>query len=1420
MNSLANYQDKLTDQLYFSYRLNQILLHESDFETLIRKIISSLYSLDEFNFVWVLLFDKDLNFESFLSEGLNDFASEFQNTLLKGALPVSIQQVIQSGDIAIHTGKQPDYDLPIDFSTHSHIIKPLISNNNRYGLIGASMQTQSVWSENNYRFFSDLIDDISLVILRLKQSQDLKKIIDDAQDGFLIFDGRLNILDTNEAFCRISELNRSEIVGVNGLTLVKKHFSGANQKLMLKVAKHILNGKVSKPFEVLYKGTKVLSVTLNIKKLAQTRIAVVKDITDIRKGELAIKQNEEKFRNLVNALQDSVFIIQDGVIKLTNKSLCNLSKFTENELLGHDFLKFIAPEEKDRVRDLHQKRIKGKAVVNVYETIAYTKHGYRIPVEVSVTPVEFESKPAWQVVLHDITEQRKVQANIEKAHNDLEKAQQIGNMGSWMFDMNNFNVTASEQTRKIYGLDKDLNQFDLQTIQSIPLPEYRHILDQALSKLMAGEEKYDVEFKIKNNKTGQILDIHSIAEYNAETNIVSGIIQDITAKKGAEDELKQTLKELYNAQKLANIGSWSIDLNKRQVFASEETRNIYGFESEEFVSPEAVQEVHLPGYREKLDDALNKLIKGEAGYNEQFELKNKKTGEIFYIHAIAEYDKDKNLIKGVLRNITKSKRAEQELKEIATNFSNIFNVNQDTICILDTQGKITEVNQTFIDRMEYKREELLGQTISIIDKNVSDEWVRKVIDEILVEQKTYKMEAIHTTRSGKSFPVEVHSNPIIYNGNKSILSVARDITERVRNYQILEENEEKFRSIFENKGTASAILDEEGYIVLANDQCVSLSGYSREEIENGMSWMSLVHPDDYAKMAEQQRIRSINPKDALQAYEVRMISKNDEVKHVLINVGVTKKRQRIASFVDITERKKAEESLREQKNFLWLLVDNMPIQIFWKNRDFVYKGGNLAFAKVVGLSSAKKVKGKTDQDFARRSDYNEDYRRWETEVMESGTPMYNHEESYFKADGTQGIALTSRIPLLNNRKNIEGVLVFSMDITERKENEQELLRSKTRAEESDRLKSAFLATVSHELRTPLNHILGFSDLIPELTDDREIIEFSKYINKSGMSLLEIIDDIFNLAMIEQKPIKIRKNQVFIRDVFLDLKKFLQEAVSDASKSDVIKLNFNIEKRLVNQKVITDKPKIIQAVSNILKNAVKYTHQGSISLKVEMNEKQMLRISVADTGIGIPEDKLHIIFDFFRQGDDSHTREYGGVGIGLALARKIADAMDAHIDVSTKVGEGSVFIFNVPVSTITTKMESEIVGDRNEKLPNLHSKQILVVEDDVTSMELISILLKPLKCNVIKAWNGSEAVDVVRNNENIDLVFMDLKMPVMDGFLSTIEIRKINQDVPVVALTAHALSSEKKRALDSGCNDLITKPIKKNLLYELLEKILL
>lgn len=395
----------------------------------------------------------------------------------------------------------------------------------------------------------------------------------------------------------------------------------------------------------------------------------------------------------------------------------------------------------------------------------------------------------------------------------------------------------------------------------------------------------------------------------------------------------------------------------------------------------------------------------------------------------------------------------------------------------------------------------------------------------------------------------------------------------------------------------------------------------------------------------------------------------------------------------------------------------------------------------------------------------------------------------------------------------------AQDITENKKFLNELLEAKLKAEESDRLKSAFLATMNHELRTPLNHVLGFSDMIPDMTDDESIKEFAGLIHESGSNLLNIIEDIFDLAMVEQSEIKIREDVVFIRDIYTELKKQLQEVLSESNKNDNIRLYSKIDSSIATRQIITDKPKVIQVMSNIIKNAVKYTHNGEISFSLMFVEGNYLSIKVKDTGIGIPKDKLEIIFEFFRQGDDSHTRKYEGVGIGLAISKRIANAMGGTIKVESELDMGSEFTFSFPLTIIEENMINPEKENTSFTVPDLSGKNILIVEDDTIGMGMIVNLLKPSKCKIINAVNGKEAIEVIKANPETDIILMDLKMPVMDGFEATRAIRKEFSDLPIIALTAYSLQKDKRKALDAGCNDIITKPISKEILFKKLQDFL-
>ena len=398
-------------------------------------------------------------------------------------------------------------------------------------------------------------------------------------------------------------------------------------------------------------------------------------------------------------------------------------------------------------------------------------------------------------------------------------------------------------------------------------------------------------------------------------------------------------------------------------------------------------------------------------------------------------------------------------------------------------------------------------------------------------------------------------------------------------------------------------------------------------------------------------------------------------------------------------------------------------------------------------------------------------------------------------------------------------LTLITDISETKKNEQQLIEAKIKAEESDRLKSAFLATMNHELRTPLNHIIGFSDMLPDMTEDASIKEFSKLIHKSGLNLLSIIEDIFDLSMLDQSEIRLREESVYIRDIYLVLKKQLYETLSESDKNKNIHLDYKINSSIVTRRIITDKSKVMQVVSNLINNAVKFTHEGEISLEFVIEKDNMLSILIKDTGIGIPVNKQDIIFEFFRQGDDSHTRIYQGIGIGLAISQKIATAMGGEISLKSESGIGSEFKFTFPVKFHEEHLMGMEENNTQYKVPLLSGKKILIVEDDLVGMEMIVNMISPTKCEIIKAANGYIAVKKVIDNLTIDLVLMDLKMPLMDGFEATKFIRQELPSLPVIALTAYSMQKDKLKAIDAGCSDILTKPVNKVLLLKKIEDLL-
>ena len=372
----------------------------------------------------------------------------------------------------------------------------------------------------------------------------------------------------------------------------------------------------------------------------------------------------------------------------------------------------------------------------------------------------------------------------------------------------------------------------------------------------------------------------------------------------------------------------------------------------------------------------------------------------------------------------------------------------------------------------------------------------------------------------------------------------------------------------------------------------------------------------------------------------------------------------------------------------------------------------------------------------------------------------------------------------------------------------ELISAKERAEESDRLKTAFLHNISHEIRTPMNAIVGFSAFLnePDLTPDRRK-DFTDIIIQSSDQLLAIIDDIIRIASIESGQEKIQESEIDINLVC----KLLNEQFTPKTIDRNVQLNFKAGLPDDDAIISTDATKLTQILINLIGNAFKFTHNGYINFGYSVKNKQ-LEFYVEDSGIGIPLDMQEKIFNRFRQVETTNTRNIGGSGLGLSISKAYVKMMGGSIWVTSELGKGSVFYFTIPFKNTNPIKISEKMSNKDINLGLYSNKTLLIAEDNDSNFMLLNEMLAGSGINIIRAVNGVEAVKLCRSNPDIDLVLMDIKMPELDGYAATAQIKKFNPGLPIIAQTAYSTEVNKIKALECGCSDFLCKPINKKMLF--------
>lgn len=633
----------------------------------------------------------------------------------------------------------------------------------------------------------------------------------------------------------------------------------------------------------------------------------------------------------------------------------------------------------------------------------------------------------------------------------------------------------------------------------------------------------------------------------------------------------------------------------------------------------------------------------------------------------------------------------------------------------------------------------------------------------------------------------------------------------------LKQNEQKYQDLYDNAPTMFMSVEYlTGKVIECNETLLRKTGFKRSEVI-GEPVFSRYHPDciDTTK----KNFQLFNEVGEIRNSEADFITVLGGKIPVLINSTAVQddlgnNLHSRSVIQDISELKQAQEELKQSEERYRAVADSAVDSIITAD-----KAGN-----IIGWNQgATSTFGYTDKEIIGQpltilipDKYKDLHMDGFNRVQQGGLPHVIGKTVEFQGQRKNGKIFPIEVSMAQWQTSSDRFFTgIIRDITVRKLAEEELLWAKEKAVESDRLKSAFLANLSHEIRTPMNAILGFSELLndPDMEDENKEIFLSR-INQATHQLLHIITDIVDISKIEAGQETTHPEVFNLNELLEEIKNLFEPLAS--LKNLKISLHKNIPADLQN--VRSDPKKLRQILNNIIGNALKFTEKGAVEIKVEINEPQLI-FSVTDTGIGIDPSLHEVIFDRFRQAELGNSRKYGGTGIGLSLAKSYVELLGGTIRIDSSPGKGSTFTFEIPYHPVFSHTE---VNDRKRTdfdADYWKGKTILLAEDEEVNLLFIQAVLKATGINIVTAMSGLEAIEQCEKNEDISLVLMDIKMPVMDGLTATRIIKSHRQNLPIIATTAYALSTDREKCLEAGCIDYLSKPIKKDMLIDMMNKYL-
>jgi PAS domain S-box-containing protein len=843
------------------------------------------------------------------------------------------------------------------------------------------------------------------------------------------------------------------------------------------------------------------------------------------------------------------------------------------------------------------------------------------------------------------------------------------------------------------------------------------------------------------------------------------------------------------------------------VWVRVETREDFLFQLENFKPDIIVSDYSMPTFDglQALKLTLSKapeipVILFTGSINEETAVACIKAGAIDYVLK----DKMKRLpfaIKEALiqKEIRLSNaRAQLDLQQSEERYRTFMNSSDDMAFLKDESFKyilVNLANQLFFQKPESG---IIGKTdFDLMPEEAAQSCRNSDLEALKQNSIVISVERIGgKVYESRKFPVQLKK------GKVGVGGFIRDISEKEQAENLLRLQGTALNSA----ANAIVITDTQGHIHFVNPAFTKLTGYSPEECigKNPKELVkSGIHNAEFYHEMWGTLLKG-------EVWHGEFINRSKEGKFYNEENTITpvqNEKGEITHFVaikqDITERKVAEIKIEASERKYRQLVNNAIIGIYSATIEGTFLQVNEPLCKILESESEEELMAVPIHKIYK---YPEHRQKLIEQLMAKGR-ILNHEVELVTMKGNHRNVVINAI--------LEGNQLIGMvlDMTERKKSEHELLKAKEKAEESDKLKTSFLANMSHEVRTPMNAILGYTDLLlsPDYPES-EKTEYVRIISKSSQQLLKIMNDIVEIS-------RIATNQIDDNPVSFNINTLLRELVLEFQPlARFKKLKFTCNTGLNDEAAMIrfDDMKLRQILGNLIDNAIKFSEKGQVEIGYKLKDS-IVEFYVKDTGIGILPENQEIIFDRFRQLEDSYTRKYGGSGLGLAIAKAFIEFLGGKIWVKSTPGKGSTFFFNLPYIPHEVKFKPKFEPASSDE--DFSHLTILIAEDDDINYVYMERLLSKTNAKLIRAANGQEAVDYYTHSTNIDIILMDINMPFMNGLDATKIIKALNPELPIIAVTAYSLSGDRETCLAAGCDDYIPKPIKREELFSKLHQYL-